>query len=110
LIEDYGELSERVMALRTRMLERGDHLFTSTFTVGEILVKPLEQGRDDLRQGYEQALAAGATIVPLFPSTATLLSPMHASAATTRSNRPMRFNWRAHQQRRWICSSPTTTG
>ncbi len=64
LIEDYAELSERVAALRTRMLARGDHLFTSTLTLGEVLVKPLEQGRDDLRQAYEHALAGGATIVP----------------------------------------------
>ena len=64
LIEDYDELSERVAALRARMLARGDHLYTSTLTLGEVLVKPLEQGRDDLRQAYEQALTAGATIVP----------------------------------------------
>ena len=64
LIEDYDALSERVAALRTRMLARGDHLFTSTLTVGEVLVKPLELGRDDLRHAYEQALTAGATIVP----------------------------------------------
>ena len=64
LIEDYKNLSERVADLRARMLERGDHLFTSTLTLGELLVKPIEQGRDDLRQAYEQALIVGATIVP----------------------------------------------
>jgi uncharacterized protein len=64
LIEDYDELSERVAALRARMLARGDHLFTSTFTLGEVLVKPIEQRRDDLRHAYEQALTAGATVVP----------------------------------------------
>ena len=42
LIEDHGELSERVAKLRKRMIERNDDLYTSTLTLGEILVKPLE--------------------------------------------------------------------
>jgi hypothetical protein len=35
LFEDKGSLSARVIALREQMLERGDHLFTSFFTLGE---------------------------------------------------------------------------
>jgi hypothetical protein len=34
----------RVARLRERMLERGDELYTSTLTLGEVLVKPFEQG------------------------------------------------------------------
>ena len=64
LIEDYGERSERVVNLRERMLERGDQLVTSTLTLGEVLVRPLEAGRDDLREGYERALTAGAVLLP----------------------------------------------
>ena len=44
LIEGFGGLSERVITLRKRMIERGDELYTSALTVGEILIKPLEAG------------------------------------------------------------------
>lgn len=63
LLEDYEDLSERVVALRTRILARGDDLITSSLTLGEILVKPLESGDAALARQYEQAVAAGATIV-----------------------------------------------
>jgi predicted nucleic acid-binding protein len=63
LLEDYADLSERVVALRTRMLARGDDLITSSLTLGEILVKPLETGDATLARQYEQAIASGATIV-----------------------------------------------
>jgi predicted nucleic acid-binding protein len=64
LIEDAGALSERVAALRQRMLERGDQLFTSALTLGEMLVKPIEAGREDLRDAYEGALRSAAAILP----------------------------------------------
>jgi predicted nucleic acid-binding protein len=64
LFEDRGALADRVAALRSRMLERGDELLTSTLTIGEILVKPSRAGRDDLARQYEQRIAEGATIVP----------------------------------------------
>ena len=46
LIEEFGILSERVINLRKRMVERGDELYTSALTLGEILIKPLEMGDD----------------------------------------------------------------
>ncbi len=64
LIEDCGELSERVVALRQHMIERHDQLLTSTLTLGEILVKPMETERGDLRDAYERALRSAAQIVP----------------------------------------------
>ena len=64
LFEDYGELSGRVSELRQRMLDRGDQLFTSTFTLGEILVKPREKGDSELGKKYERILQATASIVP----------------------------------------------
>ena len=33
-----------MVAIQKRMVERGDRLFTSTLTVGEILVKPFQLG------------------------------------------------------------------
>ena len=64
LIEDVGEVSERVVALRRRMLARGDELFTSALTLGEVLVKPVEAKRDDLVHQYEDLLTRAVTIVP----------------------------------------------
>jgi hypothetical protein len=60
LIEDFGDLSERVVGLRKRMVERGDELYTSALTLGEILIKPLEAGNEVLARRYESALLHGA--------------------------------------------------
>ena len=84
LLEDAGELSKRVVALRERMLERGDRLLTSALTLGEILVKPVEAKRDDLRTSYERALRSAAHIVPFEESAATL----YAHIRGDRSIRP----------------------
>ena len=65
LIEDHGDLSERVVRLRNRMIERSDQLYTSALTLGEILVKPVEAGNEILCRRYEAALREGATIIPL---------------------------------------------
>jgi predicted nucleic acid-binding protein len=43
LFENYGVFSKAVAQLRSKMLERGDQLLTSTLTLGEILVKPIER-------------------------------------------------------------------
>jgi uncharacterized protein len=64
LFEDYGEHSEHVASIRQRMLERHDELCTSTLTLGEILVKPVEAGNAELRDRYEQALASTAMLIP----------------------------------------------
>ena len=64
LFEGYGELSGKVQALRKKMLERGDQLLTSTLTLGELLVKPMENGAADLCQRYELALSAAAVLIP----------------------------------------------
>jgi predicted nucleic acid-binding protein len=63
LIEDYGKFSDRVSALRGRMLERSDQLFTSSLTLGEVLVKPLEVDTPGLAEQYRQSITAGATII-----------------------------------------------
>lgn len=64
LIEDKGERTERVAALRRRMFERNDELLTSALTLGELLVQPIGAGDDDLRSRYEQVITAGATVLP----------------------------------------------
>lgn len=64
LLEDAGELSARVAEMRKKMLSRGDQLFTSTLTLGEILVKPLEASDYVLAKTYEDILSKTCTLIP----------------------------------------------
>lgn len=64
LFEGSGELSRQVAVLRRTMIERGDQLLTSTLTLGEILVKPLERQQAELARKYEEAIAATAVMLP----------------------------------------------
>lgn len=71
LFEDQGAQSQRVAALRERMLQRNDQLCTSTLTLGEVLVKPLEQGDEALRYRYEEALSQAVVLIPFDKAAAT---------------------------------------
>jgi uncharacterized protein len=64
LFEDYGPFSALVYELRTKMLRRGDQLLTSTITLGEILIKPMRAGDQQLCRNYETAITSAATVVP----------------------------------------------
>jgi predicted nucleic acid-binding protein len=64
LLEGYGSHSERARDLRQAMLDRGDQLLTSTLTLGEVLVKPLEQGEEELARKYEEAINATSLLLP----------------------------------------------
>ena len=62
LFERNPRFCGRVQALRQRMLERGDRLLTGALTVGEILVKPLEQQNLKLLATYRQFFANESVI------------------------------------------------
>lgn len=64
LFEGHGERTTRVRRLRERMLERRDELCASTLTLGEILVKPTEEGRETLRQQYQNVLTDTVRLIP----------------------------------------------
>jgi predicted nucleic acid-binding protein len=64
LLEDYGRLSKNVVELRQSMLARGDQLLTSTLTLGEILVKPLERSDEELSRNYEATVSNVAFLLP----------------------------------------------
>jgi predicted nucleic acid-binding protein len=64
LLEDFGQFNERVVELRNRMVQRGDELVTSTFTLGEVLVKPIEMRRPSLRAEYENTLQTICRMIP----------------------------------------------
>lgn len=63
LLEDYGKFSVSVVNLRQRMISRGDQLYTSTLTLGEILAKPMRHGDTRLVESYKDALAKAATLL-----------------------------------------------
>lgn len=63
LFEDYGELSQRVAEIRERMLARGDQLYTSTLTLGEVLVKPTEKKDTELQLKYEEAISRASMLL-----------------------------------------------
>jgi predicted nucleic acid-binding protein len=65
LLEASGEKSALVRHLLDRMVERRDELLTSTLTLGEVLVKPLEMGATDLAYRYESLTESpGVRLVP----------------------------------------------
>ena len=84
LFEDRGPLAERVVEMRQRMVERGDRLFTSALTLGEVLVKPTQIGNHALAGRYQRELPAVATILPFSAEAA----PHYARIRSTRGVRP----------------------
>jgi uncharacterized protein len=64
LFEGTGSFSKQVVALRKRMLARGDQLFTSAITLGEILVKPVQNGDQKAVAYYQKLIAAAAVVIP----------------------------------------------
>jgi predicted nucleic acid-binding protein len=66
LIEQTPGLHDMVVALRQQMLANGDTLVTSALTLGEVLTKPLRDGRTDLADRYRQLLTAGAVVIVAF--------------------------------------------
>ncbi len=81
LFEDYGPLSKATAQLRTKMLERGDQLLTSTLTLGEILVKPMEQSNMVLCAKYEAAVEAAALMLPFDAKAARIYASLRCDRA-----------------------------
>ncbi len=81
LFEDHGARSQRVAALRERMRQRNDQLCTSTLTLGEVLVKPLEKGDEVLRRRYEEALSQAVALIPFDRAAATVYAAIRRDRA-----------------------------
>lgn len=64
LLEGTGPSAMLAVGLRNKMLQRGDQLFTSTLTLGEILVKPSAAGDAKLCRIYEEGIAASSVLIP----------------------------------------------
>lgn len=79
LFEGAGPLSQRVLALRRAMLERGDQLVTSTLTLGEVLVKPIEKGDEALRDKFERAIVGSSLLIPFSTSAAMIYAKLRTA-------------------------------
>jgi len=53
----------RTLAIRKRMLDRGDRIVTSAMTLGEVLVRPTKLGQTSLIEQYDRAIRSSAQIV-----------------------------------------------
>ena len=78
LFENYAAFSQMTVALRTRMLQRGDQLFTSTLSLGEILVKPLEAKNLALADKYELAIKTTSVLLPLDANAAKIYAGLRS--------------------------------
>ena len=63
LFENNPRFAQTVEDLWQNMLHRQDQLFTSTLTIGEVLVKPTAVGDQALCRQYEKTLHHAATIL-----------------------------------------------
>jgi predicted nucleic acid-binding protein len=66
LLEGSGELFDHTHRVLARMATRKDELITSTLTIGELLVKPLELGQTDMAVRYERFLSSPGVQVVSF--------------------------------------------
>lgn len=71
LLEGRGPQNTLVSNLRKSMLTRGDELVTSAFTVGEVLVKPMQLRDLALANRYANAIASTASILHFDEKAAT---------------------------------------
>ena len=81
LFEGTDAHAERVVALRQRMLERNDQLYTSTLTLGEVLVKPVERADEALRATYERAFTQATQLIPFDRDAARLYAQIRQDRA-----------------------------
>ncbi len=69
----------RMLAIRQRMLERGDRLVTSAMTLGEVLVKPTKMGQTSLIEQYDRAIRSVAQVVSFDASIAWRYASLRAT-------------------------------
>jgi predicted nucleic acid-binding protein len=81
LFEDYGALSKATTELRKKMLTRGDQLMTSTLTLAEILVKPIERGDMTLSAKYENAVTTASIMLSFAIKAAKIYASLRSDRA-----------------------------
>jgi predicted nucleic acid-binding protein len=83
LLESRGPEFALVTNLRKAMLSRGDQLLTSTLTLGEVLVKPIERQDEQLARKYLEAISTASITINFDVRAARIY-------ARLRSNRSLR--------------------
>jgi predicted nucleic acid-binding protein len=73
LFEENPEFTPRVLDIRQAMLSRGDRLYTSSLTFGEVLVKPTEKANHQLLGRYRALFQSSAITVIAFDAAAVAL-------------------------------------
>lgn len=63
MFEGLEPIRSRVLAIRKRMLDRGDRIVTSSMTLGEVLVKPTRLGQTSLIEQYDRAIRSTSHVV-----------------------------------------------
>jgi uncharacterized protein len=81
LFEGSPAFGPQVVALRQKMLKRGDELLTSTLTLGEVLVKPMKLGDAILTSEYRRSIPATATLLQFDEKAAILYAKLRCDAA-----------------------------
>ena len=78
-LEAHPQHGKQVERIHQRMLQRGDQLCTSVFTVGEILTGPYSRGRANEVQQFHKYFASGALrVLPFSTETADRYARMRA--------------------------------
>lgn len=86
LLQSMGEPSRRTAQLRRRMIERGDELVTSSLTLGELLVHPIEHRNGTVRSEIERVIPAGATVLPFDARAARKFAEFRAESPISASD------------------------
>jgi predicted nucleic acid-binding protein len=87
LFEAHPKFGEPVRDLRRKMRTRGDRLFTSCLTVGEILVKPVSLNQKEISDRYSGFFSrAGITVLPFDLQAALRYAQIRQGRAITRSD------------------------
>jgi len=80
LFESHETFGPEVKRIRTRMISRGDMLYTSCLTVGEALVRPLELGNRELERKYADYFQSSSiTVLPFDHRAASLYASLRRS-------------------------------
>jgi predicted nucleic acid-binding protein len=79
MFEGREPFRSRVLAIRKRMIDRGDRIVTSAMTLGEVLVKPAKLGQASLIQQYDAAIRASAQVVGFDASVASRYASLRAT-------------------------------
>lgn len=79
-IEDHPQYAERVQEIFDKMEHRGDSLYTSAFTLGELLTGPVKQSATDLVEQIRSLFRSPAVeMVPFTGETAERYASIRAS-------------------------------